>query len=97
MFDWLKNPIIKRLITRGVRVVLAALAAWLVKKGLASADEAAKLMEELAPGLIAAAWFGYELASERATKQAEKKISVALNMPAGSSRDDLAKVMDVKI
>ncbi len=89
MFDFLKNPILKRILASGVRAGLAALTGWLVAHGYASESEAASLATELAPVLVALLWSAWE-----ATK-VNKRIEVALNMPAGSSKDSLDKVMKI--
>lgn len=89
MFDWLKNPILKRLLASGVRAGLAALTGWLVAHGYASESEAAGLATDLAPVLVALLWSAWE------ATQINKRIEVALHMPAGSSKDALEKVMKV--
>jgi hypothetical protein len=89
MLDFLKNPILKRLLKSGVRAGLVALGSWLVTHGYASDQEAATLVTDLLPIVFALVWSAYEAA------HVEKKIEVALQMPAGSSRESLSKVMKI--
>lgn len=89
MFDFLKTPIIKTLIRRGVGAAVAALTAYLVKKGLATDVEAAKLASDLAEPLAILAFLAYDFVRDRGAKKAEQKLAVALDLPEGSSKDDL--------
>ncbi len=89
MFDFLKNPILKRILASGVRAGLAALTGWLVAHGYASSDEAASFAADVAPALVALLWSAYE------ATQVNKRIEVALNMPAGSSKAKLDQVMKI--
>jgi hypothetical protein len=75
MFDFLKNPLIKSLIRRGIGSALALGSAWLVKKGLASAPEAAKLAEDLVEPLAVIAFLAYDLARTKGAAKAEAKIA----------------------
>ena len=89
MPDFLKNPIIKRLLASGIRRGLDALGALLIARGLATEAEWTTLAASAAPLLASFLWSLYEKA------QADKRIDVALQMPAGRSREDLAKAMKV--
>jgi hypothetical protein len=93
MLDFLKTPIIKTVIRRGVGVAVAALATYLVKQGLATDGEAAKLAADLAEPLAVLVYLVYDYARERAVKKAEQKITVALNLPEGSTKADLHAAM----
>lgn len=89
MFDFLKTPIIKTLIRRGVLAVTAAGATWLVKRGFASSEDASKLASDLVEPLVAILVIAYEVSRTKATAAAEHRLTTALNLPAGSSKDDL--------
>ena len=93
MFDFLKTPIIKTLIRRGVLAATAALATWLVRKGLASTVDAEKLASDLVEPIVVLLVIVYDYSRSKATAKAEQKLSAALNLPAGSTRDDVAAVI----
>jgi hypothetical protein len=89
MFDFLKNPILKRILASGVRAGLAALTGWLVAHGYATESEAAGLAADLAPVILALLWSAWE------ASRVNKRIEVALQMPAGSTKASLDKVMKI--
>jgi hypothetical protein len=93
MLDFLKTPIIKTLIRRGVLALTAALATWLVRKGLASTVDAEKLASDLVEPLVVLLVIAYDYSRSRATAQAEQKIAAALSLPAGSTSADVAAVI----
>ena len=87
MFDWLKNPILKRLLATGIRRGLDALGALLIAKSYATDAEWDAFVASAAPLLLSLLWSLWEKA------QADKKIAVALNLPAGSDPAVLDTVM----
>lgn len=89
MFNWIKGPIVKRLLISGIRAALVAGSGWLVAHGYATQQEGADLVVDLLPIVVALAWSAWEAA------QVDKKIETALQMPAGKTKDDLEKVMRV--
>jgi phage-related minor tail protein len=89
MFDFLKNPILRRLLTSGVRAALVALGGWLVAREYATEAEATELVASMLPVLVSLLWSWYE------GLQVNKRIEVALQMPAGSSKASLDKVMKI--
>jgi hypothetical protein len=93
MFDFLKTPIIKTVIRRGVGIALAAFGTYLVKKGLATDADAAKLVAEWAEPLAVLAYLGWDYLRQRGVKKVEQKITVALNLPEGSTKADLNAAM----
>lgn len=90
MFNWIKGPIVKRLLTSGIRAGLVAASSWLVAKGYATEQEGANLVVDLLPIAVALAWSAWEAA------QVDKKIETALKMPAGKTKADLEKVMQAQ-
>lgn len=94
MFDWLKHPILKRLLSSAIRAGLVAGGTLLLKTEIAqhaqlTPGELASLIDEAAPVLAALAWSAWEAA------HADKRLEVALQMPAGKTKADLAKAMQV--
>ena len=87
MFDWLTNPVVKRLLSTGARALVVAAVALLVKHNLIDSAESEKLVNDLTPIVVAGVVALWELT------KAEKRISVALNLPAGSTKVDLHEAM----
>lgn len=87
MLDFLKNPIIKRLLGVAVRRGLDALGTLLIARGLATDVEWTTLAASLTPILVSLLWSLYEKA------QADKKLEVALDLPAGATKADVAAVL----
>lgn len=94
MPDFLKNPIIKRLLTSAIRAGLVALGALLLKSEIGqmaavTPTEVTALIDDAVPVIAALAWSAYE------GLKVNKRIETALNMPAGSSKASLDKVMKI--
>lgn len=87
MFDWLNNPALKRLLWTGARALVVAVVALLVKHNFVASTESEKLVSDLTPIVVAGITALWELS------RAEKRISVALNLPAGSTKVDLHDAM----
>ncbi|HEX5010219.1 MAG TPA: hypothetical protein VFY71_07445 [Planctomycetota bacterium] len=88
--DWLKNPILKRLLASGVRAGLAALTGWLVAHGYASTDEASGLAADLTPILVGLLWSLWE------ASKVNERIEVALQLPKGADKVDLDAALKAK-
>lgn len=71
--DWLKNPILRRLIQSVVRAVLVAIGGWMVSRGVATEVELGPIIEGLVPICTALAWSAYE----EAQKQREMRLKIA--------------------
>lgn len=94
MPDFLKNPIIRRLMSSAIRAGLVALGALLLKSEIGqmaavSPAEITALIDDAVPVLAALAWSAYE------GLKVNKRIEVALQMPAGTSKESLDKVMKI--
>ena len=79
MFDWLKGPIVKRLLSSGVRAGLAALTGWLVAHGYASETDATALAQELLPLIVALLWSAWE--QSRVQEKLESAAQGVINPP----------------
>lgn len=77
------NPILQAALASVVRWLLAIGAGWLVKAGIWTENDAANYV---AAGALAVIALGWSLWHKSAVK---KKIETALQMPAGSTVDDL--------
>jgi phage-related minor tail protein len=89
MFDFLKNPILRRLLTSGVRAALVAAGGWLVAREYATEAEVTEMVAGMLPVLVSLLWSWYE------GMQVNKRIETALNMPAGSSKEKLDRAMKI--
>lgn len=89
MFDFLKHPILRRLLTSGVRAALVAAGSWLVAREYATEAEVTELIASALPVLVSLLWSAYE------GLKVNKRIEVALQMPAGSSKASLDRVMKI--
>jgi len=89
MFDFLKNAALKRMAVTAVRHGLTALGVYLVSKGYTTDADWSSIALDLSPLVISLVWSVLEKA------HADKKVDVALQMPAGSSPDNLAQAMKV--
>lgn len=72
VFDFLKNPIVKRLLTTGIRRGLDALGTLLVARGLATEAEWIELAASAAPVIVSLLWSLYE------KSEADKKLEAAV-------------------
>lgn len=72
MFDFLKNPIFKRLLTTGIRRGLDALGTLLVARGLATEAEWIELAASATPVIVSILWSLYE------KSQADKKLEAVV-------------------
>ncbi len=89
------SELIKSLIGTGVRWLLVLVAGILVKKGIVSTQQTEVYIQQLTPVLIGAVMGLVALALGLwQKKHANKKIDVALTLPAGADRADLEKKVE---
>lgn len=81
---------IKQLLFLAVRIFGTALVTWLASTGKISEDAATNVIVGVAAALIAAIWSLFN------KMRAAKKVEVALDLPAGSSKAKLKSEMKTK-
>lgn len=85
--DWFQNLALKAVLSSAVRHGLTLLGGVLVERGWVNGDDWTSLAVNAAPAIVA---FALSLAAK---SLAQKKLDVALDMPAGKTEEDLKRVM----
>jgi hypothetical protein len=89
------SQFIKNAVGAGVRWVLLLASGILIKKGIINSQQSELYIAQVTPVLIGAAMAGVTLLwSLYQKKKANKKVDVALTLPAGTERATLEKVVD---